>query len=352
MIKARAQNELILMSVTALKVVALCITIGLCFGIYLYFTYDHRISRIVTSVLSSLCIGSLMTLAIYFRNYFTDLIPFQYAKVLIVIVLLIIAALIGSELTLFLNSVFFNSAYAFMDGRDVYILNILIALVTGIPMYISEEWRDTLNSRVLTQQLKLLQMQQQNTTFELELLRAKINPHFLYNVHNTIAGLIAKDPQKAERMVMLLSKFFRFTLSKSSATYHSIADEIDIIKTYLELQAIRYETRLSYDINADAQILTLQMPSFILQPLVENSIKHGIEKISGKGSITVDIALHDQQINIKVADTGADFPEFPGTGTGLLTVHNKLRLLYNENFSINFNKSPEKYVELIFPTGN
>lgn len=293
-----------------------------------------------------------MTLAIYFRNYFTDLTSFQYAKVLLVIGLLIMAALIGSELTLFLNSTFFNSAYVFMGARDVYILNILIALVTGIPMYISEEWRDTLNSRVLTQQLKLLQMQQQNTTFELELLRAKINPHFLYNVHNTIAGLIAKDPQKAERMVLLLSKFFRFTLSKSSATYHSIIDEIDIIKTYLELQSIRYETRLSYDIHADGTILNLQMPSFILQPLVENAIKHGIEKISGKGSITVDIKLLDQKINIKVADTGADFPEFPGTGTGLQTVYNKLRLLYNDNFSINFSHSPEKHVELIFPKGN
>lgn len=396
------------MVVKALKVVLICAVIGLCFGIYLYFTFDHHLSRIVTSVLSSVTIGSFMTLAIYFRSYFTDITSLPSLKVLIIIGLLMLAAILGSELTLFLRAAFFNSKYVFFGAHDVYILNILIALVTGIPMYINDEWRNTLNSRVLNQQFKLLQMQQQHTTFELELLRAKINPHFLYNVHNSIAGLISKDPQKAEKMVLLLSKFFRFTLSKSSATYHTVADEVDIIKTYLELQSIRYEDRLSYDINVDDTLLNMQMPSFIIQPLVENSIKHGIEKISGKGSVIVNIflsakALHAetfpaetlhsqtlhaeilpvqkgnvlpphkdhkdkysntglnfnterlstaQQIIIQVADTGADFPELPGTGVGLQSVNNKLRILYKEDFSITFNKLPEKHVEIIFPKGN
>lgn len=336
----------------ALKVILICTAIGLSFGTYFYFTAGRHFSSFVTSVVSSVSIGSLMMLAIRFRRYFTMITTVQYLKVVIIIVLLILASLLGSELTLLIKVRLFGSDYIFLNGMDMYILNVLISLVTGIPIYISEEWKEALNSRVLNQQLKLLQLEQQNTTFELELLRAKINPHFLYNVHNTIAGLISKDPQKAEKMVLLLSRFFRSTLNKTSATYHLISDEIDIIKTYLELQSIRYEERLNYKIHITEGLLNLEMPSFILQPLVENSIKHGIEKKSGKGSIVVTITSIDKEINIRVADTGDDFPQFPGLGVGLETVSNKLRLLYKDNFQINFSKLPHKYVEIIFPEGN
>lgn len=334
-----------------LKVVLICISIGLSFGTYLYFAYDHQVSRILTSVIFSTSIGSLMMLVIYCRRYFTFFTAMPSVKAAIMIASLILAALIGSEISLYFKSLFFGPAYQFFKGESVYILNIIIALVAGIPMYVSEESREMVNLKVLNQQYRLLQLEQQNTIFELELLRAKINPHFLYNVHNSIAGLISKDPQKAEKMVLLLSKFFRFTLNKPSATYHTIADEIDIIKTYLELQSIRYEERLNYNIIADDNILNLQMPSFILQPLVENSIKHGIEKRSGKGSLVVTIGVFSEIINIKVADTGADFPQLPGVGTGLQSINNKLRILYKENFKMNFSNSP-KHVEIIFPKGN
>jgi len=336
----------------ALMVILVSTAIGLCFGTYLYFTLDHQFSRIVISILSSLDIGSLMMLAIYFRHHFTSITDSPYLKVSIMILLLIVAAVLGSALTLILKALIYRTSFNFFDSSGFYVLNILIALVAGIPIYVSEEWKENLNSRVVTQQFKLLQLEQQNTLFELELLRAKINPHFLYNVHNSIAGLISKDPQKAEKMVLLLSKFFRFTLNKTSATYHSISDEVDIINTYLELQAIRYEDRLSYAIDVDQAILGLQMPSFILQPLVENAIKHGIEKISGKGSIDVAINIEDDNINIKVADSGTDFPDLPSIGMGLQTVNNKLRLLYKENFKLIISKVPEKYVELIFPQRN
>lgn len=340
------------MILKALMVILVSTAIGLCFGTYLYFTLDHQFSRIVISILSSLDIGSLMMLAIYFRHHFTSITDSPYLKVSIMILLLIVAAVLGSALTLILKALIYRTSFNFFDSSGFYVLNILIALVAGIPIYVSEEWKENLNSRVVTQQFKLLQLEQQNTLFELELLRAKINPHFLYNVHNSIAGLISKDPQKAEKMVLLLSKFFRFTLNKTSATYHSISDEVDIINTYLELQAIRYEDRLSYAIDVDQAILGLQMPSFILQPLVENAIKHGIEKISGKGSIDVAINIEDDNINIKVADSGTDFPDLPSIGMGLQTVNNKLRLLYKENFKLIISKVPEKYVELIFPQRN
>jgi sensor histidine kinase YesM len=334
---------------SVLKILLLCIVIGLAFGSYFYFTFDQRPARILMNVLSSCCIGSLMMLAIYQRHYFTTGVGYQSVKVIIMIGLLITAALVGSEITFMLQALLLREKYTPFSGGSIYILNILVVLVIGIPIYISEEWKSMANSRILSQQYRVLQLEQQQTAFELELLRAKINPHFLYNMHNTIAGLIFQHPQKAEELVMLLSKFFRFTLNKNSTTFHSVADELDIITTYLHMQQIRYGDRLSYNIQADQQVLHAAIPSFILQPVVENAIKHGIENSSSRGFIEVKITPDEKHIVIMVADSGTAFPDKPGTGVGLQMIMNKLKLLYADNFEITLNNIPEKYVRIVIP---
>lgn len=337
----------------ALRTLLICIIIGLAFGSYFYFNYDHRPVRIFTSLLSSINIGILMMLVIQFRYYFTGSTSYQIGKVIIMIILLISAALLGSEITFLMRSLIWgDQQYVAFNGGSVYILNILIVLVTGIPIYVSEEWKSVLNSRILSQQYKLLQLEQQQTLFELELLRAKINPHFLYNVHNAIAGLISKDPVKAEQLVVLLSKFFRFTLNKNSATFHTVSDETDIISTYLAMQQIRFENRMTYTITAAPIVLNMQIPSFILQPLVENAVKHGIETSAANGFVTVQIIHSDKNIIITIADSGKAFSDTPGTGLGLQMVMNKLKLLYADDFSLELINTPQKYVRLTIPGRN
>lgn len=333
--------------------ILICIIIGLLFGTYLYFSYDHRPVRILISIISALTIGLLMTLVIYRRHYITTAIRRQNIRVVVVIGLLIIAALLGSEITFFLQSWLpGGSPWKPFNGGNIYVLNILIVLVTGIPMYIGEEWQGMLQAQLLNQQYRVLQLEQQQTLFELELLRAKVNPHFLYNVHNTIAGLISKDPQKAEEMVLLLSKFFRYTLNKSSATYHTVTDETDIINTYLQMQQIRYGDRFRYAIQAAPETQSLPIPSFILQPLVENAIKHGIETTAAPGSIHVTIVAGHNDLIITIADSGPPFPDTPGTGLGLQMVINKLKLLYGNDYTMELNNTPTKYVRLTLPQRN
>jgi sensor histidine kinase YesM len=337
---------------TAIKTLLISLLIGLSFGLYLFFTYDHTPLRIFSSVLSAVSIGSLMLLVIGFRQYLTIITPNQTLKVIIIIALLTAAALLGTEITLLLRSLLSHERYQVFNGGSIYILNILIVMVTGIPIYISEEWKTMLNTRLLNQQYRVLQLEQQQTVFELELLRAKINPHFLYNVHNTIAGLISKDPAKAEELILLLSKFFRFSLNKGSATFHSITDELDIVKTYLHMQQIRFEDRMSYTITADPAVLHWQIPSFILQPIVENAVKHGIEPSAERGSVSVTVKCDEQNVSITIADSGPEFPDEPGTGHGLQMVMSKLRLLYSANFKMELNNHPQKYVHLSFPGRN
>lgn len=334
----------------AIKTLLISMLIGLSFGIYLYFTYDQRLARILISVLSTATIGSLMMMVIYNRHYFTMFTGQQSIKVIIMICLLLAVALTGTEITLVLQSLLLpDQPYLPFRGGSIYILNILIVLVTGIPIYVSEEWKIVLNNRILHQQYRLLQLEQQQTVFELELLRAKINPHFLYNMHNTIAGLISKDPSKAEELVILLSRFFRSTLNKNSATFHTVSDELEIITTYLHMQQIRYENRMRYTIEADPATMQLEMPSFILQPLVENAVKHGIEAGAGPGSIEVKITLEGSNLLITVADSGPGFPDQPGGGQGLQMVLNKLKLLYADNFNVELNNTPHKYVRITIP---
>lgn len=337
---------------SAIKTLLLCILIGGTFGSYLYFTFDHRPIRIFLSVMSSVSIGSLMMLVIYYRRFFIFRMNAEWQKITVMITLLIAAALIGTEITVMMYGWTGGTGYHPFSAGSIYILNILIVMVIAIPIYISEEWKHIANARMLQQQYRLLQLEQEQTVFELELLRAKINPHFLYNMHNTIAGLISKDPAKAEELVLLLSRFFRFTLNKDSITFHSVQDELDIITTYLHMQQIRYGDRMQYHIEAAPAVQHLQIPSFILQPLVENAIKHGIETQAADGFIAIRIVPEGDQLVISIADSGPAFPAIPGTGMGLQMVMNKLKLLYADNYTLELNNTPDKYVRLIIPGNN
>ncbi|RAJ72791.1 histidine kinase/DNA gyrase B/HSP90-like ATPase [Chitinophaga dinghuensis] len=336
-----------------IKILLICILIGLAFGLYTYYTINHRPEQVYINTLSSVCIGGLLCILIYNRHYFINNLQNPVGKIIIILGLLIIVALVGTELTLLLRSALWSQQpFKWFNGGNIYILNTIIVFVIGIPMYVSEEWRSQLNSRILQQQYRLLQLEQQQTVFELELLRAKINPHFLYNVHNSIAGLITTNPQKAEQLVILLSKFFRFTLNKNSSTFHTVADEVEIISTYLHMQQIRYENRMQFNIRVAPTTNNLLIPSFILQPLVENAVKHGIESSSDKGSIDVTIQLTGEHIIITIHDTGPAFPEEPSSGMGLQMVMNKIKLLYPTGYSIELINQPSKHVRLSLPGRN
>lgn len=337
----------------AVKTLLIALLIGVGFGTWLYYSLDHRPVRIAISAISSGVIGSLMMALIYQRGIFLRFTNNALVKVLTMIALLIAVALMGSEIVRLAQSwIDARVHYIPFAGGNLYTLNILIVLVTGIPMYVHEEARSLREATLLSQQYRLLQLEQQQVAFELELLRAKVNPHFLYNMHNTIAGLISQDPEKAEELVLLLSKFFRSTLNKHSSDWHSTADEVEIIDTYLHMQQIRFGKRLDYTIDVAPGISTSPFPSFVLQPLVENGVKHGIEVSTRAGWVRVNIHEEGQQRVVEVADSGPPFPDLPGSGLGLQLVMNKLKLLYDNRYSIELINSPTKHVRITLPTSD
>jgi two-component system LytT family sensor kinase len=328
------------------RVFIIAILIGLLFGLYFYFFQGSPRRQIVSSVLFSVNIGCLMMVFIYKRRFFLQRITRPLVGILLMMIGLVIVAIIGTELTLYLNSILFTRHYKPLSGGSVYFLNIAIVLVTGLPTYFNEELKDRIGDQVLKQQYELLQLNQLKILSDLETLRAKINPHFLYNVHNTIVGLIKDDPEKAETLTILLSKFFRFTLDKDSSTYHTVKDELEIVKTYLEMQKIRYSEKLDCVYEVDADTLNQRIPSFIIQPLVENAVKHGIEQSVKQGYIGLKIFQDKESITIRVKDSGPGFPESFNPGVGQKLIINKLNLLCKDRYGFIFQNSPEKYVEV------
>ncbi|MFN8344563.1 MAG: histidine kinase [Spirosomataceae bacterium] len=213
---------------------------------------------------------------------------------------------------------------------------------TGLSVYywIEKEQKSQQNS--LLQSLEVARLQELKVKAELEALQAKINPHFLYNALNSIANLINDEPQKAQEMTYLLSRFFRFTTNPQSRYYTHLSEEIAVVETYLAIEKIRFGVRLDYAIRcADEQLLHCLIPQFLIQPLVENAIKHGTSKIAEKGILGIQITEAGEWLELKVYDNGALFEDDFQDGYGLRSVHEKLKLLGGDGADLTvFNQQP------------
>jgi two-component system, LytTR family, sensor kinase len=204
--------------------------------------------------------------------------------------------------------------------------------------------------KITEQEYELLKTNELRTKAELEALQAKINPHFLYNSLNSIASLVHEDPDKAEQMVLLLSKFFRYSTSVRNQYYDTVANELDIVQTYLDVERVRFTDRLHYDIDVPQELMNKRIPRFLLQPIVENAIKHGISKISTTGHIHIRIAEHAGVLVLSIHDNGPAFPEQLNAGYGLQSIQDKLRLLCGPEATIDLVNDPTKQIIIKMPS--
>ncbi len=186
---------------------------------------------------------------------------------------------------------------------------------------------------------------------QLELLQAQINPHFLYNTLDTIIWLIEADKkQESINMVSDLSDFFRFCLSRGRDII-SLQEEERHVLSYLAIQKIRYQDRMDYEVNIPESLYPYSVPKLTLQPLVENSIYHGIKLQREKGKIVVEAVDLDDKIELTVRDNGAGMTEErlqemrtaiingEKVGFGLRTVHERIQLLFGEEYGLTISSS-------------
>lgn len=179
-------------------------------------------------------------------------------------------------------------------------------------------------------------LQQQVAEAELRALRAQINPHFLFNCLNTIADLVVRDPARAETMTLRLAEVFRHVLEHASRPLTSIHDEIEFLRTYLYIEEARFGNRLQVEIDVAAELEEAQIPSLILQPLVENALKHGLGPKREPGHLRIAVQADGDQIRMTVEDDGmgpSPSPR-PSKGLGLANIVERLQTLYQDRASV------------------
>ena len=159
---------------------------------------------------------------------------------------------------------------------------------------------------------------------ELKMLRSQINPHFLFNSLNSISSLTITDPEKAREMVIKLSDFMRYALSKKDEQPVSLRSELENLSLYLEIEKVRFGDRLSTEEIINEKCLEIKMPVMLLQPLYENAIKHGVYESTESVSIKTKVSCNNGYLEIIISNNYDLAPSsVKGTGTGLINVVQK-----------------------------
>ncbi|WIG55646.1 MAG: Autolysin sensor kinase [Rhodanobacteraceae bacterium] len=169
----------------------------------------------------------------------------------------------------------------------------------------------------------------------LNLLHAQIEPHFLYNTLANAQVLTRSEPQQADRMLGHLIQYLRHSLPNTDGAMSTLGDELERTRAYLEILRIRMGPRLALEVDVPDALRAIQMPSMMLQTLVENAIKHGLEPKPGGGTVWLIARRDDDRVTVTVADDGLGFGVAGGgTGIGLKNVRERLRLIYGERATL------------------
>lgn len=185
----------------------------------------------------------------------------------------------------------------------------------------------------------------------LEALQSRLQPHFLFNTLNTIAGLVHKTPDKAESVLTMLSDLLRFSLENSTEMQVPLERELEFIQKYLTIMQVRYEERVQYDLQIAPDTRAAFIPTLLLQPIVENAIKYGIEPNPDGGRIHIRTAHDGNSLRLTVINTGSILPrtEELAEGTGLSNTRARLREFFGDAASLSLTNSKDVTVEIAIP---
>jgi len=207
----------------------------------------------------------------------------------------------------------------------------------AIPLKI---WNNTRNEKKLEEQERLL------SEARLTALTSQINPHFLFNTLNSVSSLIRTDPNQARVMVVRLSKVLRRLLRKHE-NFSTLRDELSFIEDYLAIEVVRFGDKLRFERDVAEDTLDMMVPSMLLQPLVENSIKHGLRSKVEGGTIRIRTYRNGNKLHLQVEDDGVGIPEEKlGTlldrGIGVNNVHERLKVLFGSEYRMWIDSEPGK----------
>ena len=307
------------------------ITAGFCTLIAVVLWLAKPGGRFDVQLAYSMATGLSSWLVIDLSRFFIDVkSPFRFPRgwrgVSVIFVGVCIGFIVG---TLVGDAYSGRSTFELLPNQPLFLLYLFL-FTACVGAGVSYFFYASARSSYLTSALET--SRQQATEAQLKLLQSQLEPHMLFNTLANLRALITTDPTRATTMLDSLIDYLRATLQASRATSHSLADEFDRLQDYLALMAVRMGARLTYTLDLPPDLAAQPIPTLLLQPLVENAIKHGLEpKIEG-GSITVSARREGQNIVLDVIDSGVGFNS--GDGFGLVQVRERLQATYGEQSTI------------------
>ncbi|EPN3798339.1 two-component regulatory system sensor histidine kinase BtsS [Escherichia coli] len=184
------------------------------------------------------------------------------------------------------------------------------------------------------------------TQSEIKLLHAQVNPHFLFNALNTIKAVIRRDSEQASQLVQYLSTFFRKNLKRPSE-FVTLADEIEHVNVYLQIEKARFQSRLQVNIAIPQELSQQQLPAFTLQPIVENAIKHGTSQLLDTGRVAISARREGQHLMLEIEDNAGLYqPVTNASGLGMNLVDKRLRERFGDDYGISVACEPDCYTRI------
>lgn len=234
--------------------------------------------------------------------------------------------------------------------KDTIRLSILIATIIEILLILVG--LAILTRFLIAERSIFLQEEATRLQAELKALQSQINPHFLFNTLNSISSLIPNDPMLAEELTVEMADLFRRILGASKKGWWAISEELDLVRSYLNIESVRLKEKLKFSIQTSHNMENIHIPCLIVEPLVENAVKHGINTTVHGGKIAIDIKLNnDLSIRVEnMLNTDDNYPisgSSSGEKTGIENIKKRLNIIYKENAKFTFSQTQQGAVSTI-----
>lgn len=207
------------------------------------------------------------------------------------------------------------------------VIGLFFGGIGGITYFLSMRI-EQLDSEVRQRRMNEIESERRQTEAQLKMLQAQIEPHFLFNTLANVGSLIDSDPALAKKLLERLNDWLRIALQRTRSAQTTLGDELDMLENYLEILKIRFGARLRWRVAVDAEARATPFPPMLLQPLVENAVRHGIEPKVGGGEIVISAELQSAGLSLEVSDSGVGMQAQGGAGTGLANVRERVDALY------------------------
>jgi signal transduction histidine kinase len=239
----------------------------------------------------------------------------------------------------------------FMDSWTMMCIYEVVPFLTAYALILTVTLVMDARAGMARQMTEAARLNEELSKAQLAALRRQIEPHFMYNTLNSIAGLVRDNLNDAAvSMIVGLSEFLRRSSEDSHRSQVALQEEVEYLQRYLDIQKVRFGERLQVSVDIPAGLLRAQVPNLLLQPLVENAIKHGIAKRVAGGAVRVAGACHDSRLCLSVYNDGPTLPadwEADQTGVGIRNLRTRLQILHGNESELQLTRAHSAGVEVL-----